>query len=176
LVRRQLTPLGKARCIQSLLELESGRQASRFGWRERDKLKEQVGQQLGMTTRNVNRYLLVLEGPIKVQEAFDRGELTLVNAGKVAMLSAQDQCDIARRIRDGEKAKAVVDEYLRSGDSNADDPTRAARRLFRSLAAEVPRLKAGPDRIHSGFLKNHVPVLRAASELFEELVSSVETE
>jgi ParB family transcriptional regulator, chromosome partitioning protein len=55
LVRRQLSPLGKARCIQSLLELESGRQASRFGWKERDKLKAQVGQQLGMTARNINR-------------------------------------------------------------------------------------------------------------------------
>jgi len=176
LIRRHLTPLGKARCIRSLLELESGRQASSFGYQQRERLKETVGEQLSMTVRNVNRYLKILESPTEVQEAFDRGDVTLVDAGKVAGLVRNDQQEIARRIADGESAKSVIKEFLRPDNNGTKQVGRSAGRLFRSLKREVPELKTKVDEIRAGLLRENAPLLRSATELLEEMVSRAESD
>jgi len=176
LVRRQMRPLGKARCIRSLLELETGRQASNFGWREKERLKQSVGEQLGMGLRSVNRYLKILESPTEVQDAFDEGAVTLVDAGKVAGLNRQAQQEIAERIADGEPAKGVVKEFLRPDRNGTEQVGRSARRFFGSLRREVPGLKTNVDDIRVGLLRKNAPLLRSATELLEEMVSRAESE
>lgn len=176
LVRRHLRPLAKARCIRSLLELETGRRAENFGWREKERLKKSVGEQLGMTVRSVNRYLLALDAPEEVQEGFDEGAVTLVDAGKVALLTEDAQQEIARRIADGESAKSVVNDFLRPDRNGTEQVGRSARRLFGSLKREVPELKTNVDEIRVGLLQKNAPLLRSASELLKEMVSRAESE
>lgn len=176
LLRRQLTPLGKARCIRSLVELESGRQERQFGWREKKRLKATVGEQLNLTVRSVNRYLALLTAPVEVQEAFDRGDVSLVVAGKVAGLKGSEQREIAQRIRSGETPRDVVDEYLHPVRDDGDQATRSAKRLFRSLRSEVPLLKPEPTSISTGLLEHNVPLLRSATKLFEKLITLAESD
>ena len=73
-----------------------------------EELKASIATQFHLSLRSVNRYLLVLTAPPAVQQAFDRNEITLVNAGKVALLAKKDQQEIARRIAAGEKTKTII--------------------------------------------------------------------
>src|SRR5262249_46174800 len=114
LLRRHLSALVRARCIMELVELEQdGRRSSQ------EAVKARVAQQLGLSPRSINRYLLVLTTPLPVQRAFDRGELTLIATGKVALLGDEVHREIAQRIERGEKAGKVVSEYIAARDAGS---------------------------------------------------------
>jgi ParB/RepB/Spo0J family partition protein len=170
MLRRHLRPLGKARCVQAMIEIESGGVGSKLGWREFARLKRCIADQLGMTDRNVNRYLLVLKTPMVVQEAFDRGELTLTIAGRVALLYRHEQAGIAKRIADGESAKHVVKEALAKGKPADDGVGRPLRRLFGALEREVPGIK---DRVHEmkpSALAKEASLLHDAKKMIDRML------
>lgn len=116
--RRQLSPLSRARCAQFLLTAQScGRKLSGKGLEE---LKQRIGEQFGVGLRTVNRYLAILDSPVAVQRAYDRGEVSQVHAAKIGTLcsayygklSKRQQEEMARRISEGEPAAKVVHEYI----------------------------------------------------------------
>lgn len=175
LIRRQLTPLARARCIRRLLEVETGTATRHQNCWDRDELKRRVGQAMGMSARNVSRYLLVLDAPIEVQHALDRGEIKLTDAGKVAMLAATVQAEIAERIAAGENAGEVVREHLTGGQAG-DEVHRAYVRLQGALGREVPRLVGRAAEIKPRRLRRQMEVLKAGRALLDELIEAAESE
>jgi len=120
--------------------------------------------------------LLALDSPEEVQSEFDRGEVSLVDAGKVALLREEAQQEIASRITDGESAKSIIKKFLRPDNNGTEQVGRSARRLIQSLQREVPELTPKVDEIRLGLLQRNAPLLRSATELLEELVSRAEPE
>src|SRR5581483_7412669 len=109
------SPLGRARCIKRLFELEMGRDENRFSAGQRETLKASIAERMRLSSRSVSRYLLILEAPPAVQQAFDAAQLPLITAGKVALLPRSTQQEIARRIEAGELPGKVVASCLSSG-------------------------------------------------------------
>ena len=66
-IRRQLSALARARCIKRMMELEEGREASRFAYTKKEQLKQRIATRMGLSPRSVARYLLVLDAPPAIQ-------------------------------------------------------------------------------------------------------------
>lgn len=170
-IRRHLGPLAKARCIKRLVELESGRESCEFSGTRLEDLKARIAARMGLSTRSVNRYLLLLKAPVAVQQAFDQGRLSLVLAGRVAIYSKTVQAEIARRIATNEKPAAVIAEF--SNRKGSDDAAFAFRRLVRTIVRELPHIR---DRLGEApalvSLKSIQPELREVVDLFNQLLSA----
>lgn len=157
--RRHLSPLTRARCISRLIEIEMERNPKKQ-WRGcHEQVKAEIAAQLKMSLRTVNRYLLILEAPPAVQSAFDRGEIKLTDAGRVALLDKRTQAEIARRIAAGEVPKAVVAAYLPKSDGrhrNVGDAVASADRAFVKILDD---LEGRVDEVRPGHVKRRVDVL-----------------
>jgi hypothetical protein len=151
------------------LPIEAGREAGRFALRQKEALKAEVARRLGLSPRNVNRYLLLLDAPAPVQQAFDRGDLSLTDAGKVALLDRPARADIVRRLQQGEKAGQVVAASLARPDGG-DDVGRSFRRLGGALARETSRLRGRLAEIPQSRLRHRLPALKAARRLLADLI------
>jgi ParB/RepB/Spo0J family partition protein len=171
-VRRQLSPLSRARCIQRLMELERGQSAVSFGPTQRERLKARIAARMGLSARSVSRYLLILEAPVEVQAAFDKGDIPLTTAGKFALLSKTQQAEAARRLAAGEKPRAVA-AALTAGGTAGTDPRRAFVRLVSSLKRELPVVRGQAGKVHPGRLARSAPVLREAVAALNEFVAAV---
>jgi hypothetical protein len=152
--RRQLSPLGQARCISALAEIEESRR-DRYAVGSRPILaRDRVGERLRMSGRNVDRYLAVLEAPQSVQRAFDCGFLPLVLAARVAHLRANVQrrvaesiaqllelrdagngADLRKRIRD--LVQSAVEDARPHKEMPLPSPVAALFELKRSLDAGI---------------------------------------
>lgn len=170
LIRRHLTPLARARVIRRLLEVEAAKQGRSFGNRQKEALKTKIATLLHLSGRSVNRYLAALQTPAPVQAAFDRGDLTLVNAGKVALLSDEAQAEIARRIEAGEKAAKVVAEHLAGRQTWGDRPGRALLRLLAAVQRETPRLQGKEKELDADKLQRHLPALVQAEGMLARII------
>lgn len=173
-LRRQLSPLGKARCIRRLMEVEQGCTSDRFNCFNREELKTRLGAAIGMSPRNICRYLLVLEAPTEVQRAFDAGELKLIDAGRVALLGKEVQAAIAKRIAAGESAADVVRESLKH-DKAGDDLHRAFVRLRSCLSRELPQLDGRIDELRSPAVARSCDLLQKSHALIGALVERAES-
>ena len=122
--RRQLTRLGKARCISRLMELREDPDTSARETGEWGKLKKSIAAKIHRSECSVNRNLRVLKTPTGVQEAFDRGEIGLEDAGKIAGLPRADQMALDRRLRAEEPAKALAAEHLKTAPSSSGEIDR----------------------------------------------------
>lgn len=140
--RRQMGPLAKARTALALYEKERGRKVSTTDWGDLDTARDYVGKLNGMSGRNLQRYFCILYTPHSVQEAFERGDLKLVDAARVAQLDDAVQNKIAAEIRDGKIPRDVVRRQLRDLPKKCPRPVRTFRsqleKLLASLDAIVP--------------------------------------
>jgi hypothetical protein len=166
--RRQLSGLGRARCIKFLMEADG-----RIGWAEREQLKKQIGEQLNMGLRNVNRYLAITRAVTEVQRAFDQGRIGLTDAGKVAYMPQSDQRAIGTRINGGEPAKKVLPEYLRKRDGCSDGVGDAFRYFVKALDRSRSLLHRRAAEITDRRLADEAPTLEAARKLIDELLKQV---
>lgn len=176
LVRRHLSPLVRARCIRRLMLAESGGRSGVLTWKKKEELKHRIATLLHLTVRSVNRYLLALEAPIEVQRAFDQGAITLVAAGRVALLPKTEREAIARRLREGEEAKKVVTEFLQRRKSAAGGADQAFTRLVRALRRELPGLSAALEEIEARRLTRCQDVLRGAADVLAAMLARAGTE
>lgn len=170
-VRRHLSPLARARCIKRLMELEEGRETARFGFMKKEELKQRIAARMGLSARSVSRYLLLLDAPAAVQRMFDKGTVTLIVAGKVALLPKKLQAEVARRIEAGEKPAVVIAEHTRT-DSEADAAGPAFVRLVACLQRELPRLQGRAKEVRSGRLAGSRATLTEAAAVLAELISA----
>jgi hypothetical protein len=130
ILRRQLSPLGMARGIQRLVEIVKRRTGKSLKPQER---KKRVAKWLRLSVRTVNLYLLVMTAPPAIRPAFDRGEVSTVDVGKVALLDREARDVIKRRLKAGDPAPEVVADAL------------AREQLRRDVRKEMPTLKLGCD-------------------------------
>lgn len=173
LLRRQLSPLGKARCICTLMEIEKGRAATSFLLAGREDLKKRIAERMGLESRSVSRYLLVLRLPLALQKAFDAGQIGLVETGKVALLDMQVQTDIAKRVEAGEPVKLVVREHIRPKATQHVQPGNAFASFQRSLKLAVEDLGARVDKVNKQKIIRCMPDLQAGRTLIENLIAQV---
>ena len=174
LLRRQLSPLGRARCLKRLAEIEEGKAAAHFGFMKKEALKAQLAERMQMSPRNIDRYLLILNSPIPVQLAFDRNEISLINTGKVALMSETAQNDIAQRIENGEAAAKVIADYLAAAKSNVNEVERAFDRLYYALKRDMPYLGGRRFQINQRKLTRTLPTLKEAESVLSKIIKQVE--
>jgi len=171
-VRRQLSPLARAKCIKRLMELEEGRTAAKFGATKKEELKNRIAKRMELSLRSVNRYLLLLDTPVAIQAAFDKGEIPLVVAGKIALLDKLKQADIAKRVAVGENPASVVAEHTQRGSSGGvSEVSKAFGHLVRALHRDVPIIRGRLDCITLERLQRVMPTVRAAADLLDALVT-----
>lgn len=135
--RRQLDPLDKVRLATKLFELERTKESSRLS------VKEYIAQRLGMTRRNLDRYLSVAETPMPVQNAYSQRRLSLVSAARVARLSTDVQSMIAAQIAGGEDAEKVVHAYVNTASQSTSDE-KALQALLKAVTTTRKCLRALP--------------------------------
>lgn len=110
--RRQLDPLEKARAVLKLYESLRGRPVNTNNWSDVNDARDHVGKMIGMSGRNLQRYWHVLQAPHEVQEAFRRGEITLVEASRIGLLDVYVKNELAEEIRNGKDPREVVRRQL----------------------------------------------------------------
>ena len=126
-----------------------------------------------ISLRSVNRYLLVLTAPTEVQTAFERGALTLIAAGKVALLPKADQENAIRRIRAGEKPASVVREVTCTRTrSPAAEAGQAYGRLVSALGREVPKISGRVALLAPQRVKTSVAAVCDAIQVLIAVVAS----
>lgn len=164
LYRRQMTGLALAHAIQALMEVQEGRNL------RVEQVKAEIGKQLNLDVRSVNRYLLLLRAVKEVQQFYEQGKLSLTDAGKVAQMAESTQRTIAERIRNGEAGKAVLADYLRTRTDASDGVggafttfTNAMRRGRSLLSGRVPE-------IWEGHLIGEIGGLEATQKLIESML------
>lgn len=150
LLRRQMDPLAKARVALRRAEVEREINGTDGGPEKEGEVRDRVGRAIGMSGRNLVRYLSILRAPVEVQTAFQAGRLKLVPAARVGGLDKKAQTAISRRLRKGEDAAEVVKDYLAAPEAKSiaapDQVVRAfAVGLEKLLAALAPALaEVGP--------------------------------
>jgi hypothetical protein len=141
--RRHQTPLGLAKLIYRMCELEIARSMAANGRRweaaVRAAAKDKIAAFLGITLRSVNLYLKAINAPKVVREACDRKEVTLTKTGRVGELSNSIKTRISRLIRGGASAAVVVNSYL--PPPNTTSGGARLRRWSKSEAHHVPLVR-----------------------------------
>jgi ParB-like chromosome segregation protein Spo0J len=156
--RRQLDPLAKARAAARLFEGERRRGGM-------ESLRDRVGKTLGMSGRNLDRYMSLLRAPLAVQNAFRAGKLSLVLAARLGGASQARWDEAERRIESGENPGVVAREVLgapaRDGASDLDfGPLRRWSAAARDQAATIP----------AATLRRNETTLREAAAVIEKLL------
>jgi ParB family chromosome partitioning protein len=171
--RRQLSPLGRARCIKRLMEIESGSRTGSLGWKKREELKASIAKQLNLSPRSVSRYLLITAAPAAVQRAFDGNQITLIAAGRVALLPKSVQQEIARRISAGEPARKVVAEYLTRPGHHGKVPD-AVERFMRALQPGLADLYGRLEEVRPAHVSEHLITLKKAETVIRAFILKAE--
>ena len=138
-MRRQLSPLERARCAKRLLELaEDDKLTDRQQAALRRKIYAKIGRLFDRSGKTVERWLHILETPLEVQLAFSADKLKVTLADRVYGLDQDIQQKIAAEIksRGVEHATAIVKEYL---PKRAETPKGAdkAYMKFKQVLHEV---------------------------------------
>ena len=173
--RRTLSPLARARCAKYLMSAEEGHP----GWLRGlsiEKLKTQIGKQLGVDKRTVNRNLAILDSPPAVQQAYDRGEIGQVDAAKIGSLCSfygtitkKQQEEISRRINAGEPAKQVIKDFIPARDGKHKKAGDAFRSAVKHMEAILVDLKGRTDKIYHKDLKDQLPLFDQVAGLLASL-------
>jgi hypothetical protein len=169
-VGRKLDRLDQVRCYQRLHEM--ARQTAPGHWRSHQvgRLRDVVGRRLGISGRTLERYLRILATPHEVQDAFQAGQLSLVNASKVAGLTGDLQQQLAADLRSGAPPQQAVATRLAG---RAPDPFDAAVGTFiRSLQRNVGALEKHVDQVQA-LCKNDQAILEQAQMLIAQILRQV---
>jgi ParB family chromosome partitioning protein len=170
LVRRHLSTLARARCIGRLFEIEHGRSPGGLNRGQVEKLKARIAAKLGVSLRTVNRYLLALKAPRAVQWALDHDEISLITAGKVALLDEAARKAVARRIKGGEKPGTVIAEALPKPRRRYDNTIYAVRSFARLLARGRMEMEGQLDELSPDEVRPHLEELRQTETLIKDLI------
>jgi ParB-like chromosome segregation protein Spo0J len=169
LSRRQLGPLGLARCYQHLKKLGLTNPKSRLLDSEKRELRDQIGKRLKMSGRNLDRYLRVLEGtPQAVQDAVEADKLVVTLAEKVAGLPKAQRDQIAQEIVAGGKPTDVVRRFVAKGTGRHQKPQKAMTAFLKALDHGVADLEGRPGGV--GWINGKgQQTLERAAALIEQL-------
>ncbi len=144
LQRRHLDPVTKARALSALVAMEKRRLQDEGAELEGD-LRDHIAEVLGgkISGRTLDRYLQFTRLPSLVQRVVDRGELPMTRALLIEKLSSAQQQQIADRIKNGEKARDVVDEFFpRKSSTTQDHPVDRYRMLVEFFKENISVMTA----------------------------------
>jgi ParB family chromosome partitioning protein len=169
LMRHDLTPLEKARAYLKLREQLNGR-AAPGGGDKRDLLAEIFG----CSGRTLDRYARVLDAPREVQDAVDRGHLSLIVANRIAGLPAKERDAIAKAIAAGEDPKTLLAQAPAPKSALVDLSHAARPSKLDAAVAELSRVVEDLKRIHTALAlgvdrQNQQAIVNAISNLQEIL-------
>ncbi|MFO0881784.1 MAG: ParB N-terminal domain-containing protein [Gemmataceae bacterium] len=168
--RRHLDKLTQARIAKRLFLHEKRATRGRLSSSQQGELRELVGKIIGMSGRNLYRYIRVLDTPIEVQNAFRRSEVSLVVAERVADLGSRDQEEIAERIRSGQDARAVILMHLPPRRKGHVKVVNAVGSFVRALGRGMEDLSDRVDDIRPGQIARHARPLRDAMRFIGRLL------
>jgi len=169
--RRNSHPLDLARMVVRKYEIEKRRPQGGLKLCDEAEARDRVGRVIGMSGRNLQRYFRLLLTPVEVQAAVRDGHLPLVMGERVEGLSKQQQAEIAKRIANGEKPKAVVCEYFETGNCRHHKASDALSCFVKDMERALVDLGDRADKIYCLTLKEHTPVLNRARQLITKLIS-----
>lgn len=163
LSRRHFTRLEKARVFQSLMEYSpSGKDRRGMG-----NIRDEIGRILGMSGRNLERWLMVLGLPPEIGTAVERRELPLARAVELASTHTPTHfSDVVKRIQGGESPRAAVDAVLGPVRSKKSPANRASRfpnwlRSGREFADCVKSLRKGVTDDDCDSIRELITLLRS---------------
>lgn len=174
--RRQLDKLGQARAAVGLYLIERTRKGRRVSGDPLacGELRDRVGRIVGMSGRNLKRYMNVLAAPLEVQDAFQAGAVRLVDAARFVGLGKREREALVARLRKGDDAKAVFAEFLPRGGGR---PVKAGDSMAAFVKA-IERAAALLDgRVHSasaGHVRKHEKSLRKGRKLIRTLLAKLD--
>jgi len=171
--RQHLTKLAQARIALRRVEIEKNRDRGDLADWEHIEARDRVGAATGMTGRNLSRYMRILQTPSPVQNAFEKGELTLVTAEKVAGLTDQIQLQIAEQIEEGGVPKTIVESYISNANGRPRDVGTSLSRFLKGLAIGVEELGNRVSEIKKDIWKDDLPDLLEAQALINRLVVQI---
>jgi ParB/RepB/Spo0J family partition protein len=148
LTRRQLSRLAQARAYQRLKEVSCQLPKNGLNGSEKSEVRDQIGEVLGMSGRNLDRYLAVLSTPRAVQDAFEEQRLALVLAAKVSTFKKPVQEAIAREVADPEaNAREVVNRYEKKQPQTPRTIRQSYDRFLRLLEEALEVAPEEPDQV-----------------------------
>lgn len=174
--RRHLDKLTQARIAKRLYMREKRATRGRLSSSQQGELRELIGKKIGMSGRNLDRYMRLLDTPIEVQNAFCSGKLSLVLAGKVAGLNAKDQQVVAGRIRAGETPKVVLEDYFTPTKGRHVKVADAMASIVRGLERGQQDLADRIDEVSSKLVKKHMAGLKKGKRFLGELMARADTD
>lgn len=139
-------------------------------------LRDQVGKIVGMSGRNLGRYLNLLKSSTEVQDAYQDGHLTLVQAARVSTLPEEDQEALADRLRAGEDAKTVFAEFFPQNNGRHVKPADAVAAFVRSIEAGIKDLDGRVDQVSPGVVGCYKETLRKGRKLIRLLLAKLGVE
>jgi ParB family chromosome partitioning protein len=169
--RRQLDPLGQARCYQKLKE-----NASKLSRKARSAyagvdLRDVLAKRFNMSGRTLDRWLRVLSTPVEVQRAVSAGKLSLASAGRVAGADQAIAEMIATEIRLGKDPEEAVADYLLKKAQKQVNDLNAVMTFIRHLRSDVPDLEGRVNQLNlRGPLNpDQIDLLRRAGQVAQLL-------
>jgi hypothetical protein len=176
IARRQQDKLGQARAAVGLYLIErakKGRMVSGDPLRVGE-VRDRVGQIVGMSGRNLQRYLNVLAARPEVQDAFAAGRVRLVDAARVVGLSKREQEALADRLRGGGDPKAVLAEFFPKGDGRHVRVGDAVAAFCRAIEKSHADLDGRIDPLSAKAVRKFEGSLRRGRQVIEGLLAKLE--
>lgn len=163
--RRQLSHLAIARCYAERKKL--GRN-NLSGDADGD-LRDLLAKQFDLGGRQLDRYARMLDAPIEVQLAYERGELTQRQVLSVVGLDADDQQEIADQITGAAKAADVVERYIRRSSAGLPSVETIVHRLVRAVKSAERDLSGRCDEVEARRLSQQLEALDRGCEFLGQL-------
>jgi hypothetical protein len=145
--RGGLDKLGVVRCLDRAHQLRGTTPCDVVRDYQRGELDEQVAAWLGVSVRNAQRYLRVLETPLEVQQAFAAGKLPLTVAGRIAGLRADDRAELADAIRAGEKPAKAAARFVKAAPNTHARAYTAWRSFHKNLERGLADMAGRFDQV-----------------------------
>lgn len=165
--RRQMTKLQRARVTLAMEGLDADK-IRRQGLTNDE--RERVGRVLQMSGRNLVRWLRILATPTPVQDAVDRGELTLGKAGEISYLSVDQQLVIAAAIREGTCPLKAIAQYM-NPKKPSSSPNAVLGRFVKSTRQAVAQLSGRTDSLCAYSILQHQSALLQVAQLVQDLLA-----
>jgi ParB-like chromosome segregation protein Spo0J len=172
--RRHLDKLGLARVTLRLIQLRRAHPERRLQGAEEEEARDEIGKVIGMSGRNLQRYWNVLRSPREIQEAFRAGQLTLVQAARVAGLSTAEQSEIADAIRAGATPRQAVATLPAPRTTKQESVNNVFNRLTRELERDLQALDGQIARLDPSRLSPSVPLLKKGRMLLRKLIEQAQ--
>ncbi|MEK6238872.1 MAG: ParB N-terminal domain-containing protein [Planctomycetales bacterium] len=149
LERHNLSPLERARCVLRLVEVRANCSFDNLPNGRRGEYLEAVAEQLGCSRKSVTRWLNIAHyGTESLQLAYDRGELSVDQASRVAALPDEAREEVERAIRAGAAPRTVAARALSSEVAPTSTPTQRYRSFLRTVGPKLDFLLNHLDEVH----------------------------